>query len=427
MTRRGSGNFAQKITAHGGILLFVVMALEFVIMISPFAFFFYSIFNPFFKFLEAHAATKWLTAFFLPHMILPPTVFLKSVRILGSVLFAAGLFMFIVCATRVYLGKILRWGAAEKNFYRFLRHPQYTGLAVLGFGMAILWPRFIVLAMLGVMLILYYLLARDEEGRMLRQYGDSYSDYMKRTGMFLPRWVEKRLTPLGRLLPGGLGGRVLGSVAVVALLIVGGFILRAVTLCSLQMDARGNITLVSILPEDGHRHGPALQGMETYMAGADNKLLLPGKNYLGYVMPADYIMQGLIADTGSQCQLHKHHHTPTLIADWILHPFAHLRRPPSAYMAKMHGVDPAIARRHHCPVGINDPSLECASCPYRRVILVEVAASTKEGTSGLSCFSIWACRKPVCYVDIDTRTGEILTVQSVGEGTAWRDVPTPVI
>lgn len=427
MTGRGLSNLAQRITAHGGILLFLVMALEFVIMISPFAFFFYSVFNPLFKSLEAHAATKWLTAFFLPHMILPPTGFLRSIRILGSVLFVVGLLMFVLCAARIYLGKVLRWEAAEKALYRILRHPQYSGLAVLGLGMAILWPRFIVLAMLGVMLVLYYLLARNEEGRMLRQHGERYADYMKRTGMFIPRWLEVRISPVRRLLPAGASGTALGLIGVIGLLISAGFALRQITLHSLPMAARDNLTLVSILPEDGERQGPVLKGLGRYMAEGGGRQLLPDRNYLGYVMPADYIMQGLIADTGGHSQLHKHHHTPTLIADWILHPFAHLRRPPSAYMAKMHGVNPAVARRHHCPIGIDDSSIECSSCPYRRVILLQVSRESQERVRGPGCLSIWAHRSPVCYVDIDTRTGEIIRIQPVGPGTAWKDVPTPVI
>ena len=116
-----------------------------------------------------------------------------------------------------------------------------------------------------------------------------------------------------------------------------------------------------------------------------------------------------------------------LIWDWVAHPFAHLRRPPSAYMAKMHGVDPIMARRHHCPLGINAPPLKCASCPYRRVIVLEMGGLNSEQVSGRACLSIWTERKPVCYVDIDTRTGEIIAMQPVAEGTAWNDVPTPVI
>lgn len=427
MTRKELSNLVRRITAHGGILLFLVMALEFVIMISPFAFFFYSVFNPIFKFLEAHAATKWLTAFFLPHMILPPTGFLQAVRILGSALFVGGALMFVVCAAQVYLGKLLRWGAAEKGFYRYLRHPQYSGLAIFALGMAILWPRFIVLVMLGVMLLLYYFLARNEEKRMLAQHGEGYADYLRRTGMFAPRWLESKLLPVGKLLPGGALGTVLGSAATILLLVGGGFLMREITLRSLPMDASGNVTLVVILPEDTDRTASVLKGIAAYMADHDGALLSPGKDYLGYVMPGDYIMQGMIADTGQHSQLHKHHHTPELIADWILHPFAHLRRPPSVHMAKMHGVDAAIVRRHHCPMEIDDPSLECASCPYRRVILVEVGLGEGEHVVGRDCLSIRVRRRPVCYVDVDTRTGEIVRIQPVNAGTAWKDVPTPVI
>ncbi len=427
MTTKRFYHWARRVAAQGGIALFLVMALEFVIMISPFAFFFYSVFNPLFKFLEAHTATKWLTAFFLPHMILPPTGFLQAVRILGSVLFVVGALMFLVCAARVYLGKLLRWGAAEKGLYRYLRHPQYAGLAILGLGMAILWPRFIVLAMLGVMLVLYYFLARSEEKRMLTQHGESYADYLRRTGMFAPRWLEVRLSFVVELLPGGALGAVVGSAATILLLVGVGFALREITLRSLLLDATGNVTLVAILPEDANRQPSALRGIKEYMGDHDGAILSPDKDYLGYLMPGDYIMQGMIADTGQHSQLYKHHHTPTLIVDWIAHPFEHLRRPPSVYMARMHGVDPAVARRHHCPMGIDDPSLECATCPYRRVILVEVSGGEGERIAGRDCFSIGTSRRPVRCVDIDTRTGKIVNIRSVGEGTAWQDVPTPVI
>jgi len=36
----------EKIAAKSSILLFFIMAFEVMIMISPFAFFFYSVFNP---------------------------------------------------------------------------------------------------------------------------------------------------------------------------------------------------------------------------------------------------------------------------------------------------------------------------------------------------------------------------------------------
>ena len=88
-----------KITASISIVVFFIVAFEIMIMISPFAFFFYSVFNPVFHFLDSFTATRWLTTFFLPHMILPHTLFLKAVRVFGSVCFVVGSLTFFVCAT----------------------------------------------------------------------------------------------------------------------------------------------------------------------------------------------------------------------------------------------------------------------------------------------------------------------------------------
>jgi len=180
-----------KVTAFASIVLFFIVAFEIMIMISPFAFFFYSVFNPIFDWLGQFPATRWLTAFFLPHMILPPTLFLKTIRIAGSAFFIIGVIAFIVCALQVYLGKLFKWGIADKGLYRYIRHPQYLALGIWGIGMAILWPRFFVLASLSIMFVLYYLLAKDEEKRMLNIYGESYEKYLSEKGMFLPKRVEK--------------------------------------------------------------------------------------------------------------------------------------------------------------------------------------------------------------------------------------------
>ena len=194
MQVRNFNELFKKIAAGGGIIVFFIMAFEVMIMISPFAFFFYSVFNPILHWLGDYPATRWLTSFFLPHMILPPTLFLKAVRILGSVLFVAGFLTFSVCAFQVYFGKLFKRGIANKGLYGIIRHPQYLALGLWGAGMSILWPRFLVLASLSFMFILYYFLARDEERRMLGQFGEGYREYMNRTGMFLPRSLEALLS-----------------------------------------------------------------------------------------------------------------------------------------------------------------------------------------------------------------------------------------
>ena len=418
----------KKVAVLGAIGVFCLMALEVVIMISPFAFFFYSVFNPVFHFLSRFDATRWITNFFLPHMILPPTLFLQGLRVLGSVLFVAGALLFIVCALQVYLGKIFRWGIADRGLYRYVRHPQYLALGLWGIGMAILWPRFVVLVTLSLMFILYYFLARDEERRMISQYGTSYEDYLSSRGMFLPLALERPAHRLfERLLPSPALRRLAIPLLIVLVVLGSGFGLRALTVHSLQLATRGNLTVVPILPEDAARGDKILAAVLADEAAGALPFLDPGKSYLGYVMPSDYIMQGMIADTGGSSHLFKHHHTAALITDWVLHPFEHLRRPPAAHMAAMHHVDPGMARRHHCPLSINRPDLDCATCPYRRVIWVEVDRGQTAPLTGEAALALGVGRHPVGFLDLDTVDGSLAAASHVKPGTAWRDVPTPEI
>jgi len=93
----------------------------------------------------------------------------------------------------------------------------------------------------------------------------------------------------------------------------------------------------------------------------------------------------------------------------------------------MHGVDPAVARRHHCPVGLDQGGMECDTCTIRRVILVEVAAASGKPGSGASLLAGSATRTPVGFIDLDAKDGRIIHVRPVAKSHAWKDVPTPEI
>ncbi len=244
MKSRSLSDHLKNIAARGGIIVFFIMAFEVMIMISPFAFFFYSVFNPVLHWLGNYPATEWLTTFFLPHMILPPTFFLKAIRILGSILFVVGAASFTICALQVYLGKIFKWGIADMGLYRIIRHPQYLALGLWGIGMSILWSRFLVLASLSLMFILYYFLAKDEERRMLNQFGESYRQYMGRTGMFVPRFIESRLAAPFNSVPSNALKYALITLGIPIVVVGSDFILRSITLASLPLEASRNVTLV---------------------------------------------------------------------------------------------------------------------------------------------------------------------------------------
>jgi hypothetical protein len=94
-------------------------------------------------------------------------------------------------------------------------------------------------------------------------------------------------------------------------------------------------------------------------------------------------------------------------------------------MAKMRNVDPAIARRHHCPLKINDPAMNCDTCPYRRVIIDEVQSEGGKHLVNSALFSFETIRTPRYAVDLNTETGAIINIIPVGKATAWANVPTP--
>jgi len=62
-------------------------------------------------------------------------------------------------------------------------------------------------------------------------------------------------------------------------------------------------------------------------------------------MPVDYIMQGMIADTGNEWRLYRRHVTIIRFLDWILHPFSHLSGRHSVLNHGSHDMDKGVVRR----------------------------------------------------------------------------------
>jgi protein-S-isoprenylcysteine O-methyltransferase Ste14 len=393
-----------KWALSGAILLYFVIGLEIVIMISPFAAFFYAAFNPFLLSLAQHPATRWLAAFFLPHMIMPSDPLLQVIRVAGSVFLLGGAAVFFACAAQVYAKKFLKKGVASGGLYSYIRHPQYLGLAVTGLGLSILWPRFLVTVLWSVMLALYYFLARDEEKRMLRQYGDGYGSYMEKTGMFLPRSLEKRLT--GFPLPGTSwirGWVVLGILFFGTLGTTFG--LRVYTIHTLPKWSNGRVTVVPIMPAESmmldHRMADILE-----MPEIKNHLQDGSQPYLVYFMHPEYIMQGMIADTGGEWRLYMQHKTLPMIWDWVIHPFSHLQG------------------GHHM-MHIAGGNADTGDSVVRRLIFLRVETDqTTVGLSGL--FGINSQRVPAFYADVDVHNLVLKTIQDLPAETGWGRVPTPM-
>ncbi len=401
------------------IVLYFVIGLEILIMISPFAGFFYAAINPFLLGAAKYPATRWLSAFYLPHMVIPPDGPLAVIRVLGSVLFVGGLGTFLFCAGQIYSAKFRKKGAVTRGLYRWVRHPQYLALAVSGIGLSILWPRFLAAALWCVMVLAYYALALDEERRMLAAHDEVYRPYMERTGMILPRMIESRILPAGNL------RRFVAFPVLVAVVIGGAFGLRSYTIRHLTLWSEGNVAAVAILPEDGfkmeHRMGDILEMPEVRSRLTDDS------QYLIYVLPENYIMQGLIADTGGAWKLYKHHHALSMITDWILHPFRHLREGHGTHKAMHAGTSGMSHEEHMTRMASAEAESPGAARQgvIRRLITLRIENTGREKWP-YALFAIGARRVPVWIADVEFHELKLISVRDLPSGgTGWGRVPTP--
>ena len=390
---------SRKTILWSTLLLYFIIAFEVLIMISPFAGLFYSVFNPVLLKLAAHPSTRWLSAFYLPHMILPADELLRSIRIMGSIFFVIGMALFFICAAQIYAAKFTKKGTVLAGLYSVIRHPQYLALGMAGLGLAILWPRILTVVFWIVMLFVYYFLAKDEERRMLNAHRDTYEPFMKRTGMFLPGGLERLISPSSKV------GKVIFGVGLSIIVLGGAFLLRAYTVNHLTLWTEGrNVAALAILPEDsfkmGHRMASILSLPEVRERTKEDK------HYLVYFIPRDYIMQGMIANTGEDWKLFDQHRSIGMIADWVFNPFGHLRDGHHA----MHG------SMHHDSGGA-DSNLT------RRLIFLSIEGVGAQSPSSL--FSINAMRVPQFMVDIDIHELRVLDVEDLPHGSGWGSVPTP--
>ena len=70
--------------------------------------------------------------------------------------------------------------------YRYIRHPLYASLLLLGWGVFFKNPSIIGGILAVVTLIFLIMTARTEEAENLYRFGDEYVVYMKKTKMFIP-------------------------------------------------------------------------------------------------------------------------------------------------------------------------------------------------------------------------------------------------
>jgi len=167
-------------------LAYLIIVFEIVYMISPLALYYYSAYGPSLNFLHNWPQTAWLSQFFLPHYTESSSWILNSLHNVGWKIFYVGLILFLLGAGQIYYAKFRKKGTVTGGLYRFVRNPQYTAFAIMGFGVLLIWPRFLVLVMYVTMLFIYYWLAKHEEKECEEKFGESFKAYVASTPRFIP-------------------------------------------------------------------------------------------------------------------------------------------------------------------------------------------------------------------------------------------------
>jgi protein-S-isoprenylcysteine O-methyltransferase Ste14 len=77
-------------------------------------------------------------------------------------------------------------GLVTTGIYRWIRHPQYTGIFLFTLGWILHWPSVVTLALWPVLIAAYVWLALLEERRAREEFGTEWDAYAARTKRFVP-------------------------------------------------------------------------------------------------------------------------------------------------------------------------------------------------------------------------------------------------
>ena len=380
-------------------MVYLLIGLEILIMISPFAAYFYSVYGPFLRLIDSAPSTRWLAEFFLPHFVFVDNLFLKILGMLQLVAVLLGMFLFLYAAIPLYYCKFKKQGVLTRGIYERVRHPQYLGLGIAGFGLLLYWPRFFILITFITMLFVYYFLAKNEEVRMKNSQPETYEEYKARVPMFLPGNIGGRLfnRVFGPL--GSKGPALVLLYCVVLFASVGtGMLLRRYSVGAINTNSVNGLCVISVVPETDFS-APEL--MRSVMASQEVvKRTASGDVTLAYVMPSDFFLMALVTDL-------ERFYPPEFESPAGGNTIKQFFKIFVTYTKMQVGI---YAEPH----------------PLKRIIFVSVKDSDGRPLNGRDVFRIGARRYPVFHVDLNAQSREIVSMQDLKHRHKWGTMPMPV-
>ena len=96
---------------------------------------------------------------------------------IGIFIFLLGAFLFFkweMFWKKTYKGQLVTGG-----IFQYIRHPHYTSLLIIGFGLALFFCSLgaLLISIIAVPIMIWSIF--DEEKILIKQYGEEYKEYMK--------------------------------------------------------------------------------------------------------------------------------------------------------------------------------------------------------------------------------------------------------
>jgi uncharacterized membrane protein YuzA (DUF378 family) len=107
--------------------IYLIIGIEILYMISPFALYYYSTYGPSLNFLHQSSLTSWLTGFFLPHYVKTSSFILNYYPLFGWILIFAGLTFFLIGAGQIYCDRTFNFNcvASPQKHLPIYRHRSF--------------------------------------------------------------------------------------------------------------------------------------------------------------------------------------------------------------------------------------------------------------------------------------------------------------
>jgi protein-S-isoprenylcysteine O-methyltransferase Ste14 len=98
--------------------------------------------------------------------------------LLGCAIFLLGTFVYFkweIFWHKTYKGQLVTGG-----IFQYIRHPHYTSVLIVGFGLALFFFSIaaLVIAFIAIPIMIWSIF--DEEKVLVKQYGEPYKEYMKK-------------------------------------------------------------------------------------------------------------------------------------------------------------------------------------------------------------------------------------------------------